>query len=170
MHRRSRFFLVPFRELPAIVSDASLNDVSNVGPLTCAVGERGVICFSDDGGTTWTSRITPFECSLKSVCFLTNTIGWVAGHRTRTGTMSQHSAVLLHTRDGGKSWMDLTEARRPRSRRFFTSAGIHIAGYHSHSILRTGQRNCCHHSNASPQRACDLSFRRWRAHMVANSF
>lgn len=92
----------------AIINDASLNDVSNVGPLIWAVGERGIICFSNDGGTTWTSRITPFECSLKTVCFLTNTIGWVAGHRTRTGTMTQQSAVLLHTRDGGKTWTDLT--------------------------------------------------------------
>ena len=102
------FFSAAIPRTVAITNDASLNDVCNVGPLTWVVGERGVICFSDDAGATWTTRITPFECSLKSVCFLTNTIGWVAGHRTQPGTSSQQSAVLLHTRDGGRSWTDLT--------------------------------------------------------------
>lgn len=91
----------------AIASDARLNDVCSVGPLLWAVGERGVICFSNDSGSTWITRITPFECSLKSVCFLTNSIGWVAGLRTQPGT-SQQSAVLLQTRDGGKTWTNLT--------------------------------------------------------------
>jgi len=102
------FFSAAIPRTVAITNDASLNDVCNVGSLTWAVGERGVICFSDDAGATWTTRITPFECSLKSVCFLTNTIGWVAGNRTQPGTSSQQSAVLLHTRDGGTSWTDLT--------------------------------------------------------------
>jgi photosystem II stability/assembly factor-like uncharacterized protein len=103
------FFSAAIPRTAAIANDASLNDVCNVGPLTWAVGERGVICFSEDAGTTWTTRITPFECSLKSVCFLTNTIGWVAGHRTQPGALSQQSAVLLQTRDGGRSWTDLTD-------------------------------------------------------------
>lgn len=102
------FFSAAIPRTVAIAHDASLNDVCNVGSLTWAVGERGVICFSEDAGATWITGITPFECSLKSVCFLTNTIGWVAGHRTSPETSSQQSAVLLHTRDGGKSWTDLT--------------------------------------------------------------
>ena len=102
------FFSAAIPRTVAIANDASLNDVCNVGPLTWAVGERGVICFSEDAGATWTTRITPFECSLKSVCFLTNTIGWVAGNRTQPRASSEQSAVLLHTRDGGRSWTDLT--------------------------------------------------------------
>ncbi len=102
------FFSAAIPRTVAIANDASLNDVCNVGPLTWAVGERGVICFSEDAGATWTTRITPFECSLKSVCFLTNTIGWVAGNRTQPGASSQQSALLLHTRDGGRTWTDLT--------------------------------------------------------------
>ncbi|MBC7965823.1 MAG: hypothetical protein H7Z17_07845 [Fuerstia sp.] len=104
------FFSAAIPRTVAIASDTSLNDVCNVGPLTWAVGERGVICFSEDAGARWTSRITPFECSLNSVCFLTNTIGWVAGHRSQPGTPSQQSAVLLHTRDGGRTWTDLTSS------------------------------------------------------------
>ncbi|HQZ67610.1 MAG TPA: YCF48-related protein [Planctomycetaceae bacterium] len=101
------FFSAAIPRTAAIASDASLNDVCSVGSLVRAVGERGVICFSDDGGATWTTRITPFECSLKSVCFLTNAIGWVAGLRNQPGT-SRQSAVLLQTRDGGRTWTDLT--------------------------------------------------------------
>jgi len=111
------FFSAAIPRTVAITQDASLNDVCHVGPSTWAVGERGVICFSEDAGATWTTRITPFECSLKSVCFLTNTFGWVAGSRTQPGTSSQQSAVLLHTRDGGRSWTDLT-----------TSAGVNLIG------------------------------------------
>ncbi len=102
------FFSAAIPRTAAIANDANLNDLCNVGRLTWAVGERGVICFSEDAGATWTTRITPFECSLKSVCFLTHTIGWVAGNRTQPGTSSQQSAVLLQTRDGGRSWTDLT--------------------------------------------------------------
>jgi photosystem II stability/assembly factor-like uncharacterized protein len=109
------FFSAAVPRTTVIINDATLNDVCNVGPLTWAVGERGVICFSNDGGTTWTARVTPFECSLKSACFLTKNIGWVAGHRTRMGSMPQQSAVLLHTRDGGRTWTDLTESVAPSS-------------------------------------------------------
>ena len=92
----------------AIANDASLNDVCSVGRLAWAVGERGVICFSEDAGRSWTTRVTPFECSLKSVCFLTNTVGWVAGTRIVPGSNPQQLAVLLSTRDGGQTWTDLT--------------------------------------------------------------
>ena len=102
------FFSSAIPRTSAIAQDAALNDICSVGNLAWAVGERGVICFSDDAGTSWTTRITPFECSLKSICFLTNTIGWVAGNRIQPGSNSHQTAVLLGTRDGGKSWTELT--------------------------------------------------------------
>ncbi|MCA9009117.1 MAG: hypothetical protein KDB01_05190 [Planctomycetaceae bacterium] len=109
------FFSGPIPRTSAIIGDASLNDVCHVGSRIWAVGERGVICFSDNAGATWAARVTPMECSLQSVCFLTNTIGWVAGTRTRPDTGLQSSAVLLHTRDGGQTWTDLTSAAGPRT-------------------------------------------------------
>jgi len=109
------FFSGAIPRTAAIASDASLNDVCSIGKLAWAVGERGVICFSDDAGSSWTTRITPFECSLKSVCFLTNTIGWVAGTRIVPGSNPQRLAVLLSTRDGGKSWTDLTMSSAQRA-------------------------------------------------------
>lgn len=100
------FFSGPIPRTKAIGEDASLNDVCHIGNRCWAVGERGVICISDNGGQSWTTAFTPMECSLRSVCFLTNNIGWVAGLRDIANT-SQETAVLIHTRDGGKSWRNL---------------------------------------------------------------
>ena len=102
----SAFFSGPVPRTKAIADDSTLNDVCSIGEQCWAVGERGVVCLSNDGGQTWTTRITPFECSLRSACFLTNKIGWIAGLRMIPGT-SRQAAVLLQTRDGGKSWNDL---------------------------------------------------------------
>lgn len=103
----SAFFSAAVPRNPHMAHDATLNDVCHVGTICWAVGERGVVCFSNDAGTTWASRFVPIECSLRSVCFLTNKIGWIAGIRILPGT-SQQSAVLLQTRDGGATWTDLS--------------------------------------------------------------
>jgi photosystem II stability/assembly factor-like uncharacterized protein len=91
----------------AIAEDATLNDVCHVGASCWAVGERGVVVQSGDNGQTWTTAMTPVDCSLQSVCFLTNRMGWIAGYRVIPGT-SQLTAVLFQTRDGGASWTDLS--------------------------------------------------------------
>ena len=91
----------------AIGDDATLHDVGNVGQHCWAVGDHGVVCQSEDSGKTWTTMLTPLECSLRSVCFLTNRIGWIAGYRILPGT-SRESAVLLQTRDGGVTWRTLS--------------------------------------------------------------
>ena len=103
----SMFFSSAVPRTEAIAEDATLNDVCHVGASCWAVGERGVVCRSNDMGQTWSTAMTPIDCSLQSVCFLTNRIGWVAGYRAIPGT-SQLSAVLFQTRDGGESWADLS--------------------------------------------------------------
>jgi photosystem II stability/assembly factor-like uncharacterized protein len=102
----SNFFSEPVPRTKAIGEDASLNDVCHIGNRCWAVGERGVVCISEDGGLSWVTAVTPTDCSLRSVCFLTNNIGWVAGIRVLPQT-HQEAAVLLHTRDGGKTWQDM---------------------------------------------------------------
>lgn len=103
----SMFFSSAVPRTEAIAEDATLNDVCHVGALCWAVGERGVVCRSNDHGQTWTAAFTPVDCSLQTVCFLTNRLGWIAGYRVMPGT-SQLSAVLFQTRDGGESWTDLS--------------------------------------------------------------
>lgn len=100
------FFSAPVPRTEAIAEDALLNDVCHVGASCWAVGERGVVCRSQDHGQTWSTAMIPVDCSLQSVCFLTNRMGWIAGYRVVPGT-SQLSAVLFQTRDGGESWNDL---------------------------------------------------------------
>ena len=109
---------VPFsggtlRRTSAQLADATLLDICSVGSFCAAVGERGVVCFSADGGRTWETRGVPFECRLTSVCFLTNRVGWLGGRREFAGRPSG-AAVLLETRDGGATWRDLTVAESAR--------------------------------------------------------
>ena len=61
------FFSGPVPRSEFIAEDASLNDVCGVGQTCWAVGERGVITHSIDGGRTWTTRLLPADCSLTSV-------------------------------------------------------------------------------------------------------
>jgi photosystem II stability/assembly factor-like uncharacterized protein len=83
---------------PAIQSRAAahsvLLDVTKAGNRIVAVGERGIIVFSDDGGRNWRQALVPTSVSLNAVRFVSPKVGWAVGH----------SGVVLHTDDGGESW------------------------------------------------------------------
>lgn len=97
------FFSGPIPRSAAIADDASLNDLCAVGQYLWTVGERGVIADSSDGGQSWRVRLMPFECSLSSVCFLTNKIGFVAG-TIFDPFAKKHQGIIVSTVDGGESW------------------------------------------------------------------
>ncbi|MDR2440608.1 MAG: hypothetical protein LBE12_14695 [Planctomycetaceae bacterium] len=84
--------------------DARLNDVffinTNIG---WAVGDRGVIWHTEDGGTTWILQKTPIACTLRSVCFLDASFGFAAGGYYFPFS-PQGRGVVLSTLDGGKNW------------------------------------------------------------------
>ena len=71
-----------------------LLDVTRANNRLVAVGERGVIIYSDDNGDTWHQADVPVSATLTAVCFPTQTQGWAVGH----------SGVVLHTTDGGQTW------------------------------------------------------------------
>ena len=73
---------------------AVLVDVTRAGSRLVAVGERGVVIFSDDAGDTWHQADVPVSATLTAVFFPTPEQGWAVGH----------SGVVLHTTDGGQSW------------------------------------------------------------------
>ena len=78
-----------------LLDDANLHAVQFLGKNTgWAVGDRGVIRKTEDGGRTWQFVASPVDCPLKSICFLTNQIGWIAG-RIRTWHPAEENLLSL---------------------------------------------------------------------------
>lgn len=69
-------------------------DVVRTGQRVVAVGEHGIIIYSDTNGKTWRQAEVPVSVTLAAVYFSTPEKGWAAGH----------DGVVLHTSDGGASW------------------------------------------------------------------
>lgn len=64
------------------------------GERIVAVGQRGVVVVSEDGGKTWTQSRVPVRTDLLAVHFPTPEQGWAVGH----------GGVVIHTSDGGRTW------------------------------------------------------------------
>ncbi len=97
--------------------DARLNDVCFVDVQHgWAVGDRGVIWHTDDGGQKWQPQISGVDCSLHGVCFLDPQRGWAAGGFTQPYTHTSTGVVLL-SYDGGKTWMHNAKLLLPTVRR-----------------------------------------------------
>lgn len=68
--------------------------LASAGQRLVAVGERGLVALSDDGGASWRQAVTPVSSTLTSVSFVDARLGWAAGH----------AGTILHTADGGVTW------------------------------------------------------------------
>ena len=94
--------------------DANLRDVQFVGgKVGWAVGDRGVVWRTTDGGVTWKFLKTPVDCSLNSVCFLTDRVGWIVGGGTTAYTRLAFG-IVLSTSDGGDTWQQVATGQLPR--------------------------------------------------------
>lgn len=71
-----------------------LTRVVRAGQRLVAVGERGIIIWSDTDGKQWRQAQVPVSVTLTAVCFTDARRGWCVGH----------SGVLLRTDDGGENW------------------------------------------------------------------
>lgn len=70
-------------------------DATRAGDRLVAVGERGVVLLSDDGGKQWRQAASvPVAATLTGVSFADAKQGWAVGHW----------GVVLHTSDGGENW------------------------------------------------------------------
>ena len=112
--------------------DASLRSVFfTTATNGCAVGERGVIWRTQDGGLNWSLVPSPVVGLHDYVTFVNGRTGWIVGSRT----MPQNGIPLgyvLRTEDGGATWRlvagrptqqeqgGLTYLPRLRAVRFFT--------------------------------------------------
>jgi photosystem II stability/assembly factor-like uncharacterized protein len=79
--------------------------VTRAGERLVAVGERGIVLLSDDGGRNWRQTKTPVRTTLTAVSFVGAKNGWAVGHL----------GVVLHSADGGETWikqLDGIEAAR----------------------------------------------------------
>lgn len=93
-------------ERPAMQSTKAASSVmlaiAQAGERIVAVGERGIIVYSDDAGRTWRQAAVPVSVSLVGVKFVNEQDGWAVGH----------SGVVLRTRDGGKTWTKQLDGNR----------------------------------------------------------
>ena len=124
---------------PEMFEDAELTDVTFVDPdRGWAVGDRGVIWQTVDGGRHWTRHAIQVDCRLESIQFVDGQHGWIAGGRIRSYSQ-QSEGVLLYTADGGRRWTKIPIPTLPALReiRFFdqrhgwavgASSGMYPAG------------------------------------------
>ncbi len=54
--------------------------VARAGARLVAVGEHGVIVYSDDNGQRWRQAQVPVDLTLTSIAFADANHGWAAGH------------------------------------------------------------------------------------------
>jgi len=73
---------------------SALLDVTVLGSRLIAVGERGVIVYSDDAGEKWQQAEVPVSVTLTSMFFSDDLNGWAVGH----------SGVILYSKDKGSKW------------------------------------------------------------------
>ncbi len=86
--------------------DATLHDVRFIGTrLGIAVGDRGVIWRTEDGGDSWRFIKTPTSGHLQGLCLLTDRIGWAVGREIAPDSRLS-TGILLRTLDGGLSWTE----------------------------------------------------------------
>ncbi|MES2258042.1 MAG: YCF48-related protein [Pseudomonadota bacterium] len=67
---------------------------ARAGERLVAVGERGIVIWSDDGGKQWRQATVPVSVTLTAVQFVDPGHGWAVGH----------GGVVLASHDGGQSW------------------------------------------------------------------
>ncbi len=86
---------------------AQLLDMTWAGDRLVAVGERGLVIYSDDEGRSWQQARVPVSETLTALSFPTDEHGWAVGH----------GGVILHSGDSGTSWqlqLDGNDANRQR--------------------------------------------------------
>jgi photosystem II stability/assembly factor-like uncharacterized protein len=76
-------------------SQSLLLDTALAGDRLLAVGERGHIIYSDNGGDNWQQARVPTTQMLTAVFFISDRQGWAVGH----------DGLILVTSDGGENWL-----------------------------------------------------------------
>jgi photosystem II stability/assembly factor-like uncharacterized protein len=86
----------------ALASKGFMQAVTRAGDRLVAVGQRGHVVVSLDGGANWTQSAVPVSSDLTAVYFIDARRGWAVGH----------DGVVLYTGDGGDSWRLQLDGRK----------------------------------------------------------
>ncbi len=104
-----------------LIADATLQAVTFVDAQHgWAVGDRGVILATDDGGQHWRQQSSGVRCPLSGVCFISRAKGWAVGGGWKPYLHTSYGVVLA-TDDGGLTWRRLPTPTLPllRGVKFF---------------------------------------------------
>ena len=106
------------REKPRdpVEGDAAIQAIAfPTAQIGIAVGDRGAVWRSEDGGQNWVGQSLPTDAHFTSVYFLDQRFGWISGevyepltHRSR--------GVIFRTADGGRTWNPMTTGMLPAVR------------------------------------------------------
>ena len=81
---------------------AVLMAAAQAGDAWIAVGERGLVLRSEDGGGHWKQIASPVSVTLTAVRFADDRHGFAVGH----------GGTVLFTEDGGRSWVRRLDGKR----------------------------------------------------------
>jgi len=90
----------------ALAHRSLLQGVARAGQRLVAVGQRGHIVHSTDGGASWQQAKVPVSSDLTAVFFANERKGWAVGH----------DGVILATTDGGLNWTLQFDGHRANDR------------------------------------------------------
>jgi len=95
------------------VADAELTSIAFLDPdRGWAVGDRGTIWQTDDGGRVWKRQESPSTARWESIQFVDSRNGWLVGGVIQAYTQKTTAAVA-QTRDGGATWKSISAATLP---------------------------------------------------------
>lgn len=83
-----------YSRIARLAPQALALDAVAVDSRLVAVGERGHVLLSEDGGASWAQARVPTRSMLTAVDFHDRELGWAVGH----------DSVILRTTDGGTNW------------------------------------------------------------------
>ena len=90
----------------SLASHSLMQSVAQAGSSLVAVGQRGHIVVSSDGGVHWKQSKVPVSSDLTSVYFVDDRKGWAVGH----------DGVILNTTDSGVTWTLQLDGQRANER------------------------------------------------------
>lgn len=90
------------------IANRAVHAIERAGDRLVAVGPRGLIMTSENQGEVWEQSPVPVQSDLVAVHFPTARSGWAVGH----------DGVILHSADGGSTWVKQLDGRQ--SKELFT--------------------------------------------------